>query len=69
MYRKIIKDYRQVLEADEILLKTTPNDVRLLYGYAIDLSSLGTMLEQSDPLAALANYKKAIEIDLRLTEL
>ena len=66
---KIIKDYRQVLEADEILLKTTPNDVRLLYGYAIDLSSLGTMLERSDPLAALANYKKALEIDLRLTGL
>jgi eukaryotic-like serine/threonine-protein kinase len=66
---KIIEDYRRALAGDEIELKITPNDVRLLHGYALDLSFLGTKLEGSDPQAALANYQKALEIDLRLTAL
>ena len=64
---KIIEDYRHALAGDEIGLKITPNDVRLLHGYAMDLSFLGTKLEQSDPQAALANYQKVLEINLRLT--
>ncbi len=66
---KIIDDYRRALAADEILLKITPNDMRLLHGYALDLGSLGTKLERSDPQAALANYQKVLEISLRLTGL
>jgi eukaryotic-like serine/threonine-protein kinase len=68
-HEKIIEDYRRALAADEILLKSKPDDVTALYGYAVDLSSLGVVLEGSDPQAALANYEKALEIDRKVSQI
>jgi serine/threonine protein kinase len=67
--RKIIEDYRKALSLDEILIRLNPDDVRILHGYATDVGNLGTILEYTDPAAALANYKKGLDIDLRLTHL
>ena len=67
--QKIIEDYRRALDGDEALLKIQPNDSHTLHGYAVDLSNLGSMLEASDPQAALTNYLKVLEIDLKLTQI
>jgi serine/threonine protein kinase len=67
--QKIIGDYRDALAIDEILLKLSPDDIRMLHGYSMDLSAVGIALEASDPQAALENYKKVLEINLRLTKL
>jgi serine/threonine protein kinase len=68
-HQKIIEDYRRALAADEILLKSKPDDVTALYGYAVDLSSLGVVLEGSDPQAALASYEKSLEIDRKVSQI
>ena len=67
--QKIIEDYRRALAADEVALKLRPDDVRTLHGYAMDLSDIGNVLEATDPRAALTNYEKALEINLKLTKL
>lgn len=67
--QKIVEDYRRALAADEIALKIKPDDVRTLHGYAMDLSDIGGVLEATDPRAALTNYKKALEINLKLSQL
>jgi eukaryotic-like serine/threonine-protein kinase len=68
-HQKVIEDYRQALALGEIEVKISPNDERVLHGYSMSLSDLGIALEPSDPPAALAIYKKALEIDLRLAAL
>jgi serine/threonine protein kinase len=67
--QKIIDDYRHALAVDEIILKLKPDDIRMLHGYSMDLSAIGIALEASDPQTALENYKKVLEINLRLTKL
>ncbi len=67
--QKIIEDYRRALAEDELSLKLKPDDVRTLHGYSMDLSDIGSILEASDPRAALTNYQKALEINLRLAQL
>lgn len=66
---KIAEDYRRALAADEVAMQLQPNDVRTLFGYAVDLSDMGGTLEASDPRAALINYEKALEISLKLTQI
>jgi serine/threonine protein kinase len=66
---KILKEYRRAMAVDEILLKITPDDFRMLHGYSTDLNYIGNMLEASDPGEALKNYQKALEIDQKLTQL
>jgi serine/threonine protein kinase len=66
---KILQDYRRAMALDEISLKITPDDVRLLYGYSLDLSNIGGKLEGTNPEEALKNYQKALEIDQKLTQL
>ncbi len=67
--QKIVGDYRRALAADESLLKLKPDDVTALHGYAADLSGFGFVLEGSDPLAGLANYEKALEIDRKVSRI
>jgi eukaryotic-like serine/threonine-protein kinase len=66
---KILQEYRRAMAADEISLKITPDDIRLLHGYATDLGDIGNMLEAADPQEALKNYRKGLEIDLKLSRL
>jgi eukaryotic-like serine/threonine-protein kinase len=67
--QKVLGDYRRALAVDEAAIKIQPDDVPFLHGYATELGNVGNKLEASDPLQALDNYKKALEIDLRLTKL
>ncbi len=67
--QKILQDYRRALAVDEIALKLKPDDVRTLYGYCMDLSDIGHMLEGLDAREALKNYEKGLEINLKLTQL
>lgn len=67
--KKILDDYRHALALDEVAIKMQPDNISTLHGYATDLSGVGTNLEASDPQGALNNYEKALEIDLRLTQL
>ena len=67
--QKVLDDYRRALAVDELAIKLQPNDVSFLHGYSMELSGIGNKLEGSDPQEALKNYKKALEIDLRLTQL
>lgn len=67
--QKIVADYRRALATDESLLKLKPDDVTALHGYAADLSGFGFVLEGSDPLAGLANYEKALEIDQKMSQI
>ena len=67
--QKVLEDYRRALAVDESAIKIKPDDVPFLHGYSIDLSNVGGKIEASDPLEALNNYKKALEIDRRLTQL
>lgn len=67
--QKEIEDYRRALAIDEIELKTQPDDIRILYGYSVDLSSIGNMLEATDPGEALKSYEKYLEINRKLTQL
>jgi tetratricopeptide (TPR) repeat protein len=66
---KIVGDYRRALAADEILLKLKPDDVTALHGYALDLGGFGFVLEGSDPLAGLASFEKALEIDRKVSQI
>jgi eukaryotic-like serine/threonine-protein kinase len=66
---KIVDDYRRALAADEILLKLQPDDVTALRGYALDLGGFGFVLEGSDPLAGLASFEKALEIDRKVSQI
>ena len=66
---KILDDYRRSMAADEVSLKITPDDVRLLHGYAMDLDDIGNNLEATDPQESLKNYRKALEINEKLTHL
>ncbi len=67
--QKIVDDYRRALAADEILLKLKPDDVTALRGYALDLGGVGFFLEGSDPLAGLASFEKALDIDRRVSQI
>ena len=67
--QKALHEYRRAVALDEILLKAAPNDLRLLHGYTIDLSYVGTMLEATDPQEALHYYQKELEINQKLTQL
>src|SRR5207237_5205344 len=67
--QKIIEDYRRALAADEVALRIKPDDVHTLHGYAVDLSNLGGMYEQSDARSALTNNEKAQEINRKLTQI
>jgi len=67
--QKIVEDFQRALAADEVALKIKPDDVRTLHGYAMDLSDIGNVLEETDPQAALANYEKALEINRKLSQL
>lgn len=66
---KILQEYRSATQEDEILLQLTPDDLRLLHGYSIDLSYIGSALEATDPQDALSYYRRALEIDQKLTQL
>jgi eukaryotic-like serine/threonine-protein kinase len=65
---KIVNDYRRALAADEILIKLKPDDLTALRGYALDLAGFGFILEGSDPLAGLASFEKALEIDRKVSQ-
>jgi serine/threonine protein kinase len=67
--QKVLDDYRRAMAVDESAIKIQPNDVSFLHGYSMELSNVGNKLEASDPQEALNNYKKALEIDRRLTQL
>ena len=67
--QKILQDYRRALAVDEITLKLQPDDIQTLHGYSTDLTSIGNMLESSDPADALKNYQKGLEIDRKLIQL
>jgi serine/threonine protein kinase len=67
--QKIIDDYHRALAADEILLKLKPDDVTALRAYALDLGGVGFFLEGSDPLAGLANFEKALDIDRKVSQI
>ncbi len=67
--QKILEDYRRALATDEILLKNSPDDLRTLHGYSLDLSLIGNKLEAANPREALADYQRALEIDRKLTQL
>jgi len=66
---KILDDYRHALVIAEELVRIRPNDVRNLYGYAVDLSEVGKWLEGSNAREALKYYQKCVEIDLKLIQL
>jgi eukaryotic-like serine/threonine-protein kinase len=66
---KVLDDYRHALALDEAAIKIKPDDVSFLHGYSMELSNIGSKLEATDPQEALNNYKKALEIDVRLTQL
>ena len=67
--QKVLDDYRRALTVDESAIKIQPDDVSFLHGYSMELSNIGNKLEASDPQEALNHYKRALEIDLRLTQL
>lgn len=67
--QKQAEDYKRALASDVVLLGAKPDDIRTIFGYTIDLSALGKVQETYDPQAALADYKKALAMDLRLTTL
>ncbi len=67
--QRIIEDYRRALAVDEILLKNSPDNLVTLHGYSMDLGLIGTKLEAADPREALADYQKALEIDLKVAQL
>lgn len=67
--QKILHDYRRALAVDETQLKSNPNDVRTLYGYATDLSDIAKWSEALDARESLRNYQKCVEIDLKLIQL
>jgi eukaryotic-like serine/threonine-protein kinase len=64
------EDLRKALATDEALLAITPDDLEVQYSYAIDLSDRGVSLTYhgKDLNAALACFKKGLEIDQRLRE-
>jgi serine/threonine protein kinase len=68
-HQKIIEDYRRALTADETLLKIKPDDVTALRAYALDLGGVGFFLESSDPLAGLASFEKALDIDRKVSQI
>jgi len=67
--QKQAEDYKKALASDEVFLAHTPDDIRTIFGYTVDLSELGKVQETFDPQAALANYEKALAMDLHLTKL
>jgi eukaryotic-like serine/threonine-protein kinase len=67
--QKQAEDYKRALAIDEVLLAPNPNDIRTIFGYAVDLSQLGKVQETFDPQAALANYTKSLAMDQRVTAL
>jgi eukaryotic-like serine/threonine-protein kinase len=68
-HQKIIEDYRRALTADETLLKIKPDDVTALRAYALELGGVGFFLESSDPLAGLASFEKALDIDRKVSQI
>jgi eukaryotic-like serine/threonine-protein kinase len=67
--QKRIADYHRGLALDEIRARIQPNDISILADYGSDLHDIGERLEQLDPMEALGNYRKSLEIDLKLTQL
>ena len=67
--QKRAEDYKRALATDEVFIKLKPDDIRTIYGYSVDLSELAKVQETFDPQAALANYEKCLELDLRAVAL
>lgn len=67
--QKVLDDYRRALAVDETAIKLQPDDISILHAYSTDLNYVGNKLEATDPLEALNNYKKSLEIGRRLTQL
>jgi eukaryotic-like serine/threonine-protein kinase len=64
------EDLRKALATDEALLTITPDDSEVQYSYATDLNDRGVSLTYhgKDLNAALACFKKGLEIDEKLRE-
>jgi tetratricopeptide (TPR) repeat protein len=64
------EDLRKALATDEALLAITPDDLEVQYSYASDLNDRGVSLTYhgKDLNAALACFKKGLEIDEKLRE-
>ena len=62
--------YRKAITTDELMLALSPDDLDVQHAYATDLNHLGGILTYSekDLGAALASYKKELEIDQKLRE-
>ena len=67
--QRVAEDYRRALAVDEALLKMEPNDISTLHGYSVDLGGVAAALQSLDPGESLKNYRKALEIDQRLSQL
>ena len=67
--QKVIADYRRGQAVAELEIKLQPNDIQTLHDYAVGLSEIGTMLEESDPKGALDDYRRSLEMERRLTGL
>jgi len=67
---EVEEDLRKALATDEALLTITPDDLEVQYAYAIDLNDRGVSLTYhgKDLNAALACFKKELEIDEKLRE-
>jgi serine/threonine protein kinase/tetratricopeptide (TPR) repeat protein len=63
---KATEYYRKALSTDEEMLRLKPEDLHSLDGYAIDLSHFGDSVEATDKTAALAYFKKELEIEQKL---
>jgi len=63
---KATEYFRKALSTDEEMLRLKPENLRALDGYAIDLAHIGDSVEPTDKIAALAYFKKELDMEQKL---